>query len=166
MPTAASPLLAAQVRGNGEDRGGPVPTRAVALPRSMEAHPQRLKQLFGCRGVHCAGDVAKETVAPSVVELLEGSQITAAGVCLHQRLIRGRPRFAGPGSQFGHPASSDWGYAGGLKRLRQASAAGPAPARLLQGPEPNHARVGVGARLALQIVHSDIVVPPNDGLFV
>src|ERR1700737_4967766 len=113
MPTAASPLLAAQVRGNGEDPGSHRTTRAVALPRSMEAHPQRLEQLFGCRGVHCAGDVAKETVAPSVVELLEGSRLTAAGVCLHQRLIRGRRKLAGLGGRFAYPRSSYWGYAGG-----------------------------------------------------
>jgi hypothetical protein len=103
---APAPLLAAQVGRNREEPGGDRAARGVGLPCSVDTHPERLKKLLRRGTVDHPSDKAEEPVAPSLVDLLEGSDVSSMGVRLHQRLVGGRRLRVFPSGQFAHPASS------------------------------------------------------------
>src|SRR5439155_317678 len=61
----------------------------------MDAHPERLEQLLGGRGIQSPRQVPEEPVAPSLVQAIEGGGI-AAHIRVHQRLVGRRFVQVGP----------------------------------------------------------------------
>ena len=70
----------------------------------MDAHPERLEQLLGGRGIQSPRQVPEEPVAPSLVQAIEGGGI-AAHIRVHQRLVGRRFVQVGPRRDLVHPAS-------------------------------------------------------------